>query len=138
MSKALACVRAPLHLHKFWTSIRDRGKDEKIYCLVLKRKRLTEIMRKRKKMERQQLQTFSVVCFAAERYSKRVVNSGSVGIGGDVAQLVDHWTGTPPRQVRFPGAARDFSPRVSFQCRLSYGVRTPPCANRMPLHLCAR
>ena len=31
-------------------------------------------------------------------------------------------------QVRFPGAARDFSPRVSFQCRLSYGVRTPPCA----------
>ena len=31
-------------------------------------------------------------------------------------------------QVQFPGAARDFSPKVSFQCRLSYGVHTPPCA----------
>ena len=29
-------------------------------------------------------------------------------------------------RVRVPGAARDFSPRVSFQCRLSYGVRTAP------------
>ena len=48
--------------------------------------------------------------------------------GGDVAQLVERRTGTPLRQVRFPGAARDFSPRVNFQCRLSYGVRTPPCA----------
>ena len=48
--------------------------------------------------------------------------------GGDVAQLVEHRTGTSPTQVRFPGAARDFSPRVNFQCRLSYGVRTPPCA----------
>ena len=27
-----------------------------------------------------------------------------------------------------PGAARDFSPGVNFQCRLSYGVRTPLCA----------
>ena len=33
----------------------------------------------------------------------------------DVAQLVEHWTGTPLTQVRFPGAARDFSPRVNFQ-----------------------
>ena len=48
--------------------------------------------------------------------------------GGDVAQLLEHRTGTPPTQVRFPGAARDFSPRVIFQCRLSYGVGTPPCA----------
>ena len=45
-----------------------------------------------------------------------------------LAQLVDLRTGTPLRQVRFPGAARDFSPRVYFQCRLSHGVRTPPCA----------
>ena len=37
-------------------------------------------------------------------------------------------TVTPLTQVRFPGAARDFLPRVNFQCRLSYGVRTPPCA----------
>ena len=47
---------------------------------------------------------------------------------GDVAQLVEHRTGTPPTQVRFPGAARDFSPRVNSQCRLSHGVRKPPCA----------
>ena len=47
---------------------------------------------------------------------------------GDVAQLVERRTGTPLMQVRFLGAARDFSPRVNFQCRLSYGVRTPPCA----------
>ena len=35
---------------------------------------------------------------------------------------------TLPTQVRFPGTARDFSPRINFQCRLSYGVRTHPCA----------
>ena len=51
--------------------------------------------------------------------------------GGDVAQLVEHRTGTPLTQVRFPGAARGFSSRVNFQCRLSYGVRTPPVCNRM-------
>ena len=49
-------------------------------------------------------------------------------LGGDVAQLVEHRTGTPPTQVRFHSAARDFSPRVNFQCRLSFGVRTSPCA----------
>ena len=37
--------------------------------------------------------------------------------------------------VRFPGAARDFSPRVNFQCRLSYSVRTPPCV-RTPYVAC--
>ena len=47
--------------------------------------------------------------------------------GGDVVQLVEHRTGMLPTQVRFSGAARDFSPSVSFQCRLSYDVRTPPC-----------
>ena len=31
-------------------------------------------------------------------------------------------------RVRVPGAARDFSPKVSSQCRLSYGVPQPPCA----------
>ena len=51
-------------------------------------------------------------------------NSGD----GDVAQLVEHRTGTLPALVRFPGAARDFFLRVNFPCRLSYGVRTPPCA----------
>ena len=44
---------------------------------------------------------------------------------GNVAQLVERRTGTPLGQVRFPGAARDASPRNNFQCRLSYGVRTP-------------
>ena len=46
--------------------------------------------------------------------------------GGEVAQLVEHRTGTLPTQVRFPGAARDFSPRVNCQCRLSNGVRSSP------------
>ena len=50
---------------------------------------------------------------------------------GDVAQLVERRTGTPLRQVRFPGATRDLSPRVNFQCRLSYGVRTALVCNRM-------
>ena len=54
----------------------------------------------------------------------------------DVAQLVKHRTGTLLTQVRIPGAARDFFPRVSFQCRLSYGVRTPPCA-RACINICA-
>ena len=48
--------------------------------------------------------------------------------GGDVAQLVERRTGTPLTQVRFPCAARDFSPRVNFQCRLSSDARAPPCA----------
>ena len=56
---------------------------------------------------------------------------------GDVAQLVEHQTSTLLRQVRFPGAARDFSPRVNFQCRLCYGVCTPPCATTC-INICAR
>ena len=50
--------------------------------------------------------------------------------GGDVAQLVEHRTGTSLRQVRFPGAARDFSPsQLSVQTLL----RCPynPVRNRM-------
>ena len=47
---------------------------------------------------------------------------------GDVVQLVEHRTGTPLTQYRLPGAARDFPPRVSCQCSLSHGIRTPPCA----------
>ena len=34
---------------------------------------------------------------------------------GDVAHLVERRTGTLVTQVRFSGAARDFSPRVNFQ-----------------------
>ena len=46
--------------------------------------------------------------------------------GGDVARLVEHQTGMPLTQAWFPGVARDFSPRINFQCRLAYGVCTPP------------
>ena len=42
--------------------------------------------------------------------------------------LLEHRTVTPLTQVRFPDAARDFLPRVNFQCRISFGVRTPTCA----------
>ena len=49
-------------------------------------------------------------------------------MGGDVAQLVERQTSMALRQVRFPGVKRDFSPRVNFQYRLSYGVHTSPCA----------
>ena len=50
-------------------------------------------------------------------------------LGGNVAQLEEYRTGTPLMQVGFLSAARDIlSPRINFQCRLSYGVRTPPCA----------
>ena len=42
--------------------------------------------------------------------------------GGDVAQLVEHRTGLPPMQVRFHGAAGDFSPRVNFYFRLSFSA----------------
>ena len=50
--------------------------------------------------------------------------------------MVEHMTGTPLTQVRLPGAARDCSPRVNSQCRLSYGVRTPPCAIAS-IYICA-
>ena len=57
-------------------------------------------------------------------------------LGGNVAQLVEHRTSTPLTQVRFPGAARDFSP--NFQCGLSYVCPYAPVCNRMHSHLCAR
>ena len=56
---------------------------------------------------------------------------GSIYVCTDVAPLVERQDGTLLMRVRFPGAARDFPPRVNFQCRLSYGVRTPPMCNRM-------
>ena len=60
--------------------------------------------------------------------SNRISNVSQPRSGGDVAQSAEHRTVTPLRLVGFPGAARDFSPRINFQCRLSYGVRTSPCA----------
>ena len=71
--------------------------------------------------------------------SQRTVLRGlSKGTGGDVAQLVERRTGTPLTQVRISGAARDFSPRVNFQCGLSYGVRTALACYRMHYDLCTR
>ena len=46
--------------------------------------------------------------------------------------------GSALTRVRLSGAARDFSPRVSYQCRLSYGVRSAPACNRMQQRLCGR
>ena len=40
--------------------------------------------------------------------------NGDIAQGGDIAQLVERWTGMPLRLVQFPGAARDFSPKVNF------------------------
>ena len=42
--------------------------------------------------------------------------------------MVERQSGTPLTRVRFPSAARNFSPRVKLKRRLSSGVRTPPCA----------
>ena len=47
-----------------------------------------------------------------------------------VAQLVEGPTEKPDAiltQVQVPGAAREFSPRVNFHCRLSSGACTAPC-----------
>ena len=56
--------------------------------------------------------------------------------GGNVAQLVECQTGRLLRQVRFHGAARDFSLKVNSQCRLSFNVHTPPCATAR-INICA-
>ena len=64
---------------------------------------------------------------ATTLFFKIILKNKQRGSGG-IASLVEHRTGTLPTQVQLPGAARDFSPRVNFQRRLSYGVCTPPCA----------
>ena len=48
---------------------------------------------------------------------------------GDVARWIGRRTGTPLRPFWIPWCGKGLfsSPRVSFQCRLAYGVRTPPC-----------
>ena len=58
--------------------------------------------------------------FFSHMYSKNTA-------GGGVAQLVEHQTGKPLKQIWFPGATQDFSPRINFQCRLSHSVHTPLC-----------
>ena len=51
------------------------------------------------------------------------------------SRLVERRAGRPLRQVRFPGAARDFSPRVNFHCTLSH-VYPPRCAT-VCINICA-
>ena len=76
-------------------------------------------------------ETTSTEAWLLQAHSRGQGRSSGLITGGDVAQLVERRTGTPLTKVRFLGAARDFSSRVNFQCRLSYGVRTPPVCNRM-------
>ena len=48
---------------------------------------------------------------------------------GDVAQSVEHRSGTPPTSI--PRCGKEFlppPPQINFPCRLSYGACTPPCA----------
>ena len=71
--------------------------------------------------------TVSVTVSAVVVLFRFVMTSSLAPQIGDAAQLAECWTGTLLMQVRFPGAARDFSSRVNFQCRLSYGVCTTPC-----------
>ena len=62
-----------------------------------------------------------------------------IDIPGGIVQLLQHLTKTPGTiltQVGVPGVARDFSPTVSFQCRLSYSVQTVPVGSRMHQHTC--
>ena len=48
-------------------------------------------------------------------YAVHARNRSVRWMGVDVAQLVEHRTGTPPTQVGFPGAARDFFfPETTF------------------------
>ena len=46
-------------------------------------------------------------------------------------------TKTQKMCVRVHGAARDFSPRVDFQCRLCYIISTAPACNRLYQYPCA-
>ena len=69
----------------------------------------------------------------------------SLGLDGDVAQLVERRTGTPLTQVRFPGAVRQgiFLPESTFSADfLTVSVQPPPpppaVCNRTHKHLCAR
>ena len=54
-----------------------------------------------------------------------------VPLDGDVAQFVLCQAGTLLMHVQFPGTARDFSPQVNFQCRLSFMRPYTPTCNRM-------
>ena len=66
----------------------------------------------------------TVKCFSKHNSSNQNKKWGD----GDVAQLVERQTSTLLRLAQFHDAARDFSPRIDFQCRLSKGVcKAPVC-----------
>ena len=83
-----------------------------------------------------QIQSKKKKCFCCIHFDKTATRCLQMKIRApdllrDVVQVVKHRTGMPLRQVRFLGAARDFSPRVNFQCRLACGVRAAIMCNRM-------
>ena len=80
------------------------------------------------------LPTFNPLCWS----NRHKQNSLSERMeGGNVAQLVEHQNSTLPTQIRFPDAeSPPLPPPVHFQCRLSYGVRTRPCAIAC-IYICA-
>ena len=67
-----------------------------------------------------------------------ILKADSNNCDGDVAQLVERRTGTPLRQVRFPGAARDFFlPESTFSADSLLLSVLPPCAIAC-FNICAR
>ena len=55
----------------------------------------------------------------------------------DVAQLVERRTGTPPTQVRFPSAARDFFSQSQLSVQTLLRCLYTPLCNHIHSHLCA-
>ena len=70
-----------------------------------------------------------IVGVPSDETKKKKKNSTTENFWGwDVAQLVERRTGTPLRQVGFPGAARDFFPQLIFSAdSLTVSVQ-PSCA----------
>ena len=63
---------------------------------------------------------------------------GRGGEGGDVAHLVEQRTGTPPTQVRFPGAATDFfSPKSQLSVQTLLRCPYTPRMQIACINICA-
>ena len=64
------------------------------------------------------------------------LSGSSVTTWAQLVKRLSKKTGAILTRVRVPGAARDFSPRVNFRCRLSYRVRTAPvCIARISISM---